>query len=218
MRIVIADDHAIVREGLVALFRKKEGWEVVGQASDGEQAVEICRELSPDVAIVDISMPKLSGVEVIRQLKESHPAIHAVVLSMHSENTIVAEALKAGSRAYVLKSSLFEEITSALLTVMEGGCYLSPEITNVVVEDYLHPTTPGEGRGLGVLTGRERQIVQLLSEGYSVKEAAHHLHISPKTVDATRRKAMQKLDIQSVAQLTKFAIREGLTSIEFKRP
>lgn len=215
MRILIADDHAIVREGLVALFRKKEQWEVVGQAADGEEAVTLGRRLHPDVIIVDISMPKLSGVEVIRQLKEFDPAMHAVVLSMHAENTIVAEALKAGCRGYVLKSSLFEEITSALNMVIGGGCYLSPEITNVVIEDYLHPTAPGEGSGLAILTGRERQIVQLLSEGYSVKEAAHHLHISPKTVDATRRKAMQKLDIQSVAQLTKFAIREGLTSVEF---
>lgn len=215
MRIIIADDHAIVREGLVALFKKVDGCEIVGEASDGEHAVTLCRTLHPDVVIVDISMPKLSGVEAIRQMLDIDPTIKAIVLSMHSENSIVSEALKAGCKAYVLKSSLFEEISTALDTVMAGGCYLSPEITSVVVEDYLHPGGAGESGGLAVLTGRERQIIQLLAEGLSVKEAAHHLEISPKTVDATRRKAMQKLDINSVAQLTKFAIREGLTSIEF---
>ena len=215
MRIVIADDHAIVREGLTALFNQKEGWDVVGEASDGETAIALIQTLKPDVAIIDISMPQLNGVEVVRHLNTHQPDVKTVVLSMHSENSIVGEALRAGCKAYVLKSSLFEEITTALETVSAGGRYLSPDVTRVVVDDYLQPGGGARDSGIGALTGRERQIIQLLAEGRTVKEAAHHLHISPKTVDATRRKAMQKLGIQSVAQLTKFAIREGLTSIEF---
>ncbi|MFC1762514.1 response regulator [Planctomycetota bacterium] len=212
MRILIADDHAIVREGLTALFKQQPQCEVVGQAKDGQQAVALCQTLQPEVAIMDISMPKLSGVEAIRQLHHSHPDIKVIVLSMHSENTIVSEALKAGCWGYVLKSSLFEEIATALETVMAGDRYLSPEITSTMVDDYLHPTAPGNDSG--PLTDRERQIVQLLAQGKSVKESAQYLGISPKTVDATRRKAMHKLEINSVALLTKYAIRAGLTSIE----
>ena len=157
MRILIADDHAVVRAGLTALLERQTGLEVVGQADNGETAVALAKDLAPDLVIMDVCMPRLSGVEAIRQICTHNPVVKIVVLSMHSENTIVTEAL----------------------------------------------------------TGRERQILQFVSEGLSIKEIGRRLQISPKTVDATRRNLSRKLHVQTVAQLTKFAIREGLTSAEF---
>jgi len=215
MRLIIADDHAIVREGLKALFEKEGDIEVVGEASNGEDAVQLVRDLAPDVAIIDIAMPKLNGVEAIRHIRAFDTSVKTVVLSMHAENTIVGEALKAGCHSYVLKSSLFEEISMALNVIAKGERYLSPEITTVIVQDYLHPDTIGRPGVLGPLSSRERQVLQMVAEGLSAKEIAHRLHISPKTADATRRNIMQKLDVHTVAGLTKFAIREGLSSLEF---
>ncbi len=215
MRLVIADDHAIVREGLKALFEKQPDKEIVGEAGNGEEAVKLVDRLTPDVVIMDIAMPRLNGVEAIRQIHAAHPSIKTIVLSMHSENTIVNEALKAGCHGYVLKSSLFEEISLALDVINNGEHYLSPEITRVVVEDYLHQDPEHESRGVHTLSSRERQILGLIAEGLGIKEIGQQLGISPKTADATRRHIMQKLDLHTVADLTKFAIREGLTSVEF---
>jgi len=215
MKILIADDHAVVREGLKALFERQTGLEVVGEADNGETAVALAKDLAPDVVIMDVAMPKLNGIEALRQISAHNPAVKIIVLSMHSENTIVIEALKAGCHGYVLKSSLFKDISAAVEAVAKGERYLSPEITRLVVEEYAHPSDADGKTGLKALTGRERQILQLVAEGQSIKEIALHLQISPKTVDATRRNISQKLQVQSVAQLTKFAIREGLTSSEF---
>jgi len=214
-RILIADDHAVVREGLTALFERQASLEVVGEADDGEKAVAMAKDLAPDLVIMDISMPRLNGVEAIRQICEHNAAVKIIVLSMHSENTIVIEALKAGCHGYVLKSAIFREISAAVEAVARGERYLSPEITRIVVEDYVQPAGPHKNTGLKALTGRERQILQLVAEGLSVKEIGRRLEISPKTVDATRRNLSRKLQVQNVAQLTKFAIREGLTSTEF---
>ena len=215
MRILIADDHAVVREGLTALFKSQTGLEVVGEADDGEKAVAMAKDLAPDLVIMDISMPRLSGVEAIRQIRADNRAVKILVLSMHSENTIVTEALRAGCHGYVLKSSLFREVSAAVEAISRGERYLSPEVTRLVIEDYVQPSGLGGEAGLKALTGRERQILQLVAEGLSVMEIGHRLQISPKTVDATRRNISRKLHIQNVAQLTKLAIREGLTSTEF---
>jgi DNA-binding NarL/FixJ family response regulator len=214
MRIVIAEDHAIVREGLKALLEEQTDKEVVGEADNGEEVVKLVGQLMPDVVIMDIAMPKLNGVEAIRQIREHYPSVKTIVLSMHSEHTIVTEALKAGCDGYVLKSSLFEEISLALDVMDKGEHYLSPEITSVVVEGYLDQNSGYESRGLHALTSRERQVLQLVAEGLSTKDIGRHLHINPKTADATRRHIMHKLDLYTVADLTKFAIREGLTSME----
>ena len=215
MKIMIADDHAIVREGLRALLDRQTGMEVVGEADNGETAVERQKELLPDVVIMDITMPKLNGVEAIRRIHACDPTVKIIALSMRAEHSIVTEALRAGCHAYVLKSASFEEILAALEAVSQNERYLSPEITAVVIDGFLH-TGPGQnGTGIKLLTGRERQVLQRVAEGHAIKEIARDLHVSPKTIDATRRKIMHKLDEHSIAGLTKFAVREGLTALEF---
>lgn len=215
MRIVIADDHALVRQGLAELVDKQTDMEVIGQADDGEKLVELARELSPDVIILDISMPNLNGIEAARIVHDQDPNVKIVILSMHSEGDIVAEALRAGCMAYVLKSSLFEEISAALRTVAKNEHYLSPQVTSVVVDDYVHRAPAGGQRDSTKLSSRERQVLQLVAEGLSTKQIALRLHISPKTAEANRHKIMEKLRVHSVAELTKYAIRKGLTSVEF---
>jgi two-component system, NarL family, response regulator LiaR len=214
MRILIADDHAVVRQGLAALLERQTGLEVVGEADDGETAVALAKDLAPDLVLMDISMPRLNGMEAIRRICEQDPVVKIIVLSVHSEYTIVTEALKAGCHGYVLKSSLFKEVSAALEAVARGERYLSPEIARLMVDDYLQPGKADGKTGLKALTDRERQILQLIAEGLSVKEIGRRLQISRKTVDATRRNIFRKLQLHNVAQLTKFAVREGLTSAE----
>jgi DNA-binding NarL/FixJ family response regulator len=215
MRLLLADDHATIRQGLIALFKRDERIEVVGEASNGDEAVALAKELRPDVIIVDIAMPCLNGIEVIRQINDWDPRIKLIVLSMHGDHHIVIDALKAGCHAYVLKSAAYEEMTIALEAVMQGERYMSPPITGVVVNEVVDPTPSGIKGGLRALTPRERQVLQLTSEGATVKEIAHALHLSPKTIDAERRHIMQKTGEDSIAGLTKLAISEGLTSVEF---
>ena len=215
MRILIADDHGIVREGLKTLLDKQSGMEVVGEGEDGQMAVQLAEQLHPDIVIIDMSMPNLNGIEATRNIIQHSPNTRVIILSMHSDKYIVKEALEAGIRAYVLKTYLFDEMLRALEVVAEGGRYLSPRITDVVVDDYVSKTPGSDSSVTPKLTGRERQIVQLISEGKTIKEIARSLHISPKTADTNRRQIMNKLDISSIAELTKYAIQEGLTSLEF---
>jgi DNA-binding NarL/FixJ family response regulator len=215
MRLILADDHAVMRQGLRAQLEAKGLAEVVGEAENGDEAVALTRSHRPDVVIMDITMPHLNGIDAIRQIHSLDPTIHLMVLSMHDEHSIVTEALKAGCHAYVLKTGEFEEIIMALEAMTQGERYLSPKITHVVIDEFLHPTSAYPTGGFKTLTPRERQILQHTAEGLSVKEIAHTLHVSPKTVDATRRNVMQKTEEHSIAGLTKLAIREGLTSVEF---
>ena len=215
MKILIADDHGIVREGLKTLLDKQSDMEVVGEGEDGQIVVQLAKRLLPDIVIMDMSMPNLNGIEATRLILQHSPSTRVIMLSMHSDKHIVKDALEAGVSAYVLKSYLFDEMLRALETVAEGGRYLSPRITDVVIDDYVGKATEGESAKTPKLTGRERQIVQLVAEGKTVKEIARVLHISPKTADTNRREIMNKLGISSVAELTKYAIREGLTSLEF---
>ena len=215
MRILIVDDHGIVREGLKSLLQNQSDMEVVGEGEDGQVAVELAEQLSPDMVIMDMSMPNLNGIEATRLILQHRPNTRVIILSMHSDRHIVKETLEAGASAYVLKANLFDEMLRALETVAEGGRYLSPRITDVVIDDYVGRLTEGESAKTPKLTSRERQIVQLVAEGKTIKEIARTLHISPKTADSNRRQIMSKLDLSSVAELTKYAIREGLTSLEF---
>lgn len=215
MKILIADDQGIVRQGLRALIEKQPGMSVVGEAGDGLQAVQLAKELQPDVIVMDITMPNLNGIEATRLILHENPKARIIALSMYSNRRFVVEMLKAGAIGYVLKSYLFDELAKALYAAVENKHYLSPQITDVLVEDYIHHT-PADGTGtLKSLTDSERQMLQLLSEGLSTKQIASRLNVSPKTTDAKRRQIMSKLGVSSMAELTKYAIREGLTSVDF---
>jgi DNA-binding NarL/FixJ family response regulator len=215
MRILIVDDHGIVREGLKSLLQNQSDMEVVGEGQDGQIAVELAEKLSPDMVIMDMSMPNVNGFEANMLILQLRPNTKVIILSMHSDGHIVKEALVAGASAYVLKSNLFDEMLRALEAVAEGRRYLSPRITDVVIDDYVGKSAEGKPAKTPKLTSRERQIVQLVAEGKTIKEIASILHISPKTADSNRRRIMNKLGFSSVAELTKYAIREGLTSLEF---
>lgn len=215
MNIIIADDHGIVREGLKRLIQEQPGMEVVGEAEDGWMAVELAKKLIPDLIIMDISMPGLNGIEAANHIIKENPALKIIALSMHCEKRYVLEMLKAGAMGYVLKSYLFDEMLKAIETLRKNGYYLSPKITDVVIEDYLGDQKLPDKSLLDGLTDRDREIIQLVAEGLTTKQIALHLKVSPKTVDAKRRHVMTILGINNVAQLTKYAIREGLTSAEF---
>jgi DNA-binding NarL/FixJ family response regulator len=215
MKILIVDDHGIVREGLKSLIEQQPEMEVVGEAENGQTAIQLAKELSPDVVIMDVSMPNLNGVEATKYLLQQKPDVKVIILSMHMDKHIVTESLKAGASCYVLKSYLFDELLNALEAVKKNGYYLSPRITGVVIENYRTEQQVSTSRESSSLTTRERQILQLIAEGKTTKEVARILHISPKTADANRRQIMNKLEIFNIADLTKYAIREGLTSLEF---
>lgn len=215
MKILIADDHGVMREGLKVLIDNQPDMEVVGQAENGHKAIQLAEQLSPDVILMDIAMPDLNGVEAARLILKANPEIRIIALSVHSDKNFVTEMLKAGASGYVLKSCLFDEVLRAIETVGAGGHYLSAKITDVVLEDYVQYVTAAEKSVEGHLTERERRVVQLLAEGKSAKQIAMSLHVSPKTVDSNRRQIMNKLGIFNIAELTKYAIREGLTSQEF---
>jgi DNA-binding NarL/FixJ family response regulator len=213
-RVFLADDHEMLRSGLKALLQSDSGIEVVGEAGDGRQAIVMVNELSPDVVVMDIGMPELNGIEATRRIVLDHPKTRVIALSMHSDRRFMAEMLKAGASAYLLKNSAFEELAGAIRTVSSGRMYLSPRIADVVVEDYVRNMPQREPGAFAALTPREREVLQLLAEGKATKQAAACLHVSVKTVETHRRQIMSKLDIHSVAELTKYAIREGLTTVE----
>jgi len=215
MRILIADDHGIVREGLRSLIEKEPDMEVIGEAKDGMETVELARQLSPDIIIMDVSMPNLNGIEATRQILSENPKIKVIVLSIHVERRIVKEILGAGAAGYVLKTYLFEELSRALRSVLVNGYYLSPKVTNIVVGEYLDDSASMQAGDKVNLTGREREILQLIAEGKTSKQIALISHISPKTVETHRRKLLDKIEASGVAELTKYAIREGITSVEF---
>jgi DNA-binding NarL/FixJ family response regulator len=210
----LADDHKITRQGLRSLLDEQPDMEVVAEAEEGRSVVRLARELSPDVVIMDVTMPDLNGIEATRQIVGQSGNVRIIALSMHSDTLFVTEMLRSGASGYLLKDCAFEELSRAIQTVVEGKTYLSPSISGVVVDDYLHRLTKADFSGSDVLTEREREVLQLLAEGKSTKQIALKLHISTKTVETHRRQIMNKLDIHTVAELTKYAIRKGLTSLE----
>ncbi|MDI6451848.1 response regulator transcription factor [Anaerobaca lacustris] len=215
MRILIVDDHGIVREGLRSLLERNSDMEIIGEAEDGLAAVRLAKELKPDIVIMDITLPWLNGIEATRQILHVSTTTKVIVLSMHAEGHIVREALNAGACAYVLKMNLFDDLSRALHAAATGDVYLSSRITDFVVHDWIrHRTHPSEKQETE-LSPREREILQLTAEGKTVKEIARHLHISIKTCHANRKKLMEKLEVSTVAGLTKWAISNGITSVEF---
>ncbi len=213
VRILIADDHKIIVDGLRSLLEKSNTLKVIGQASDGISAVRLAAELSPDLVIMDISLPGLNGIDATRRILEANPRVKVIALSMHKDGRYIAEALKSGAMGYLLKESAFDELTAAIRTVMKGQAYLSASIADLVIKDYIrHLEKTGSGV-FSVLAPREREVLQSLSEGLSTKEIAARLGVSVKTVETYRVQIMEKLDIHSVAELTKYAIREGITSL-----
>jgi len=212
--ILLADDHQIVRAGLRNLFAAEKDMKVVGEADNGRSAVQMAKELAPNVVVMDITMPDLNGVEATRQIIADSPTSRVVALSAHTDRHFVTEALRAGAAGYLPKTSAFDELVSAVRTVAAGKVYLSPSVANVVIESYVRGDT-SEGRSaFAMLSTREREVLQLMAEGQATKEVARTLHVSVKTVETHRAKIMDKLNLHSVAELTKYAIREGLTSVE----
>ena len=214
IRVILADDHTIVRHGLSKLLQQEEGMEVIAQAENGHSTVELTRELCPDMVIMDIGMPDLNGIDATRQIIHDFPDMKVIGLSMHSGSNFVIEMLKAGASGYLLKDCALEELTTAIRTVADGKTYLSPSITDVVVEKYVRHSKEKESSAFSLLSQREREVLQLLAEGKTTKQIGRKLHISPKTVEGHRLRLMSKLNMDSVAKLTKYAVQQGLTSPE----
>ena len=212
-KIILADDHRIMREGLRALLEKQPDIEVLAEAENGRTTVELSRELKPNVVIIDIAMPDLNGIEATRQILAESPGVKVIALSMHSDRKFVREMLSAGASGYMLKDSAFEELGKALHAVINNQTYLSLGIADVVVKDYMGNIVAKDSASL-VLTKREREVLQLFAEGKTTKQIASILFVSIKTIETHRKKIMYKLGLDSVAELTKYAIREGLTPLE----
>jgi len=213
IRILIADDHKIFREGLRTLLQNRGDIEVIGEADNGRTVVGLAAELRPDVIIMDVAMPDLNGIEATRQIVGGRVATKVLALSMHSDSRFVTRMLQAGAQGYLLKDCAFEELASAIDTIVGDGVYLSPGVTGVVVRDYVQHLAEGDA-GIAALSPREREVLQLVAEGLTTKDIAAKLHISVKTVETHRKQIMDKLEIRSVAELTKYAVREGLTSLD----
>ncbi len=215
IRILLVDDHRILREGLRSLLKQQPDIEVVGEACDGEQAVALALELIPDLVIMDVVMAGMDGVAATRRIRAECPGARVIALSMHSDRRFVSEMLRAGAIGYLVKDSAFEELHQAVRSVMENRPYLSASITCTLVEDFVRqasaerpPLSP-----LQMLTAREQEVLRLLADGKRVKEIAHLLNVSVKTVESHRQNIMDKLEIHSTIELTRYALREGLTVI-----
>jgi DNA-binding NarL/FixJ family response regulator len=213
IRIVVADDHKIMREGLKALIEKQPDMEVAAEAQDGLTTTKLARKLLPHIIIMDIGMPEMNGIDATREIVAENKDVKIIALSMHSDRRFVLEMLKAGASGYLLKDSAFEELVTAVHTVITGQSYLSPRITDIVVKEYLYNLPRNDSTAFTILTQREREVLQLLAEGKSTKQIASTLNLSVKTVETHRQQIMEKLQIHSVAELTKYAIREGITSL-----
>ena len=214
IKVLLVDDHAIIREGLRSLLDKQPEMEVIADTDDGRKALDLVQKLLPNIVIMDISMPGLNGIEATRQITAEFPDVKVIALSIHSKRRFVADMLSAGATGYILKECLFDELVQAIKAVAAGGRYLSPRITDLVVSDYVKRLSATADSPFEALTTREREVLQLVAEGKSTKQIALELHVSTKTIEANRRQIMEKLDIHSVAELTKYAVREGLTTLE----
>lgn len=216
IKVVLADDHQIVRHGLRSLLSAEPDIEVIGEADNGRAVIRLVQELSPQVVIMDISMPDLNGIEATRQILSDYSGVKVIALSMHSDSLFVLNMFKAGASGYLLKDCALEELVKAVRTVMNRKIYLSPSISDIVVKDFVIGWSPEDSSSsaYSILTAREREVLQLMAEGKTTNQIAESLCISVKTVEAHRKQLMTKLDIHSVAELTKYAIRQGLTTLE----
>jgi DNA-binding NarL/FixJ family response regulator len=215
VRILIAEDHTIVRKGLCSILENEKGIDVVGEAENGKEAIKKVEEHNPDLVVMDISMPLLNGLDATRQIKRRFPEVKVLILTMHTSEEYVIEILKAGASGYIVKKAAPSDLVSAIHAISRGEAYLSPSISTSVIKRFLQVS--GTEAGLDIssaLTEREREVLQLIAEGHSNRKIAEMLFISVKTVEAHRSHIMDKLDLHNVADLTRFAIRIGITSLE----
>ena len=211
VRIVLADDHTILRTGLRLLLERESEFIVVGEAADGRSAIEVVEQQSPQVVVMDVAMPNLNGIEATARILSSHPKTAVIVLSMHSDESYVLRALKAGARGYLLKDSAEADLIKAVRTVITGRSFFSPAIGNMLVEDYIREIRErGVEDSYELLTSREREVLQLIAEGKTTKEIASALSLSAYTVDTHRANIMRKLNVNSLAELILYAMRKGI--------
>lgn len=213
IKVIIADDHMIIRDGLRSLLERQPDMEVVAEAENGRIALKYVKELSPDVVIMDIGMRELNGIDATRQITEMSPGVKVLALSMYSDKRFIKGMLKAGASGYMLKDSAFTELIDAIRVIVGSKIYISPGVASIVLEDYLEDSTERESSIRSLLTSREIEVLQLLAEGKSTKQIALSLSLSIKTIESRRARIMQKIGIDNIADLTKYAIREGIVSL-----
>lgn len=213
IKVLLVDDHKIMREGLRSIISEQTGISVVGEAANGREAVKLAEKLKPDLVVMDLSMPELNGIEATGEIVSSNPYIKVLALSMHSEKMFITRALQEGASGYILKDCALEELIQAIRTVMSGRVYISPDVADVVLSDY-RQLLNSETSMVSKLTKREREVLQLIAEGSPTKVIAVSLNLSVKTIETHRSQLMNKLDLHSIAELTKFAIKEGIIELD----
>ncbi|HEX2949655.1 MAG TPA: response regulator transcription factor [Armatimonadota bacterium] len=214
LKIVLVDDHRIVRQGLRSLLEKQVDFRVVGEADNGRSALSTITELTPDLVIMDIGMPEMNGIDATRHVLSSLPETKIIVLSMHAEQQFVQDVMKAGAMGYLLKDSAYEELVTAIRSILAGEFYMSQKIANMVMRDYVRHLSDDNQSRSATLSTREREIWKLLAEGLTSTAIATELHISVRTVETHRQNIMEKLQLKSLADLIKLAIREGVVSLD----
>jgi DNA-binding NarL/FixJ family response regulator len=210
IKIILVDDHKLLRDGLRNIIEQRSNMHIIGEASDGREAIKICAKLLPNVLVIDVAMPGLNGIEAARQIHKNHPEIKIIGLSMHSGKQFIQGMFKAGAFGYLLKDGDADELITAIITVMENKKYLSKEIN----QEFLTLLKKGEALLKTPLSSREKEVLQLIAEGNSSKEIGEILFLSPKTVDVHRNNIMKKIDLYTIPELTKYAIQKGLTTLE----
>ena len=210
LKVVIADDHMIVRDGLRSLLERQPDMEVVAEADNGRIALKLVKELSPDVVIMDIGMRELNGIDATRQIVKMSPGVKVLALSMYSDKRFIKGMLKAGASGYMLKDSAFKELIDAIRVIIVNKIYISPSVANIITEDYLKQSPESDSSTRSLLSSRELEVLQLLVEGMSTKQIASSLRLSIKTIESHRSRIMKKIDVNNIADLTRYAIREGI--------